>query len=68
MTPIFAHAGHWITSLIYAAPVVLLVALLGLDHLRNRRRDRDGSGEASVTSTPAGEAASTPDRPDTPAT
>lgn len=57
MTPIFAHAGHWITSLIYAAPVVLLVALLGLDHLRNRRRDRDEPGEPS---TPAPEPSSRP--------
>ncbi|MEI7624574.1 MAG: hypothetical protein WCK06_00350 [Actinomycetota bacterium] len=40
MTFIFAHTGHWITSLIYAAPVVLLVALLVADHMRNRRREK----------------------------
>ncbi len=47
MTFIFAHTGHWITSLIYAAPVVLLVALLVADHMRNRRRDKAKVGSAA---------------------
>jgi hypothetical protein len=39
---IFAHAGHWLASLAYAAPVIgLLVwlAVVKVRDMRSRRRD-----------------------------
>ena len=37
-----AHAGHWLSSLIYVVPVAVLVGLLLLDRVRNRGRDPEG--------------------------
>jgi hypothetical protein len=37
---VLAHAGHWIESIVFGAPVVVLAGALGLDALRNRRRKR----------------------------
>jgi hypothetical protein len=46
-----AHAGHWYHSLIYAAPVLVLVLLLGIGTLRDRRKqarkERSENGEAA---------------------
>ena len=36
-----AHAGHWPTSLLYFAPVVVLVGFLAVQSRRERRRARD---------------------------
>jgi hypothetical protein len=35
----FAHFGHWWTSILYVAPVVVVVAWLGLQSWRARRED-----------------------------
>jgi hypothetical protein len=40
---VFAHAGHWLASLIYAAPVLVLGGWLALDTWKQRRRA--GRGE-----------------------
>jgi len=38
-----AHIGHWSTSLLYFAPVVVLVGFLAIQSRRERRRaPRDG--------------------------
>ena len=37
---VFAHAGHWLVSALYALPVVVLAVALLLDVLRQRRRRR----------------------------
>ena len=42
MTLPVAHAGHWLSSLIYVVPVAVLVGLLLLDRVRNRGRDPEG--------------------------
>lgn len=36
-----AHFGHWSTSLLYFAPVVVLVGFLAVQSRRERRRSRD---------------------------
>ena len=36
-----AHAGHWLTSLLYFAPVVVLVGFLAVQSRKERRRARD---------------------------
>ena len=38
MTPIFAHFGHWWQSLLYLAPVVIVVGCLSLQAWRDSRR------------------------------
>jgi hypothetical protein len=37
---IFAHAGHWIADSLYAPPVLLVLAALGVQALRDRRKRR----------------------------
>jgi cytochrome c-type biogenesis protein CcmH/NrfF len=41
MTVISAHFGHWYTSLLYVAPVALIVIVLAVQSRRDRRRDDD---------------------------
>jgi hypothetical protein len=38
--PPLAHAGHWLASLLYVAPVVLIVAALAWQSWRDKRRKR----------------------------
>ena len=38
MPAISAHLGHWYTSLLYVAPVALIVIVLGVQSHRDRRR------------------------------
>jgi cytochrome c-type biogenesis protein CcmH/NrfF len=40
MTFIGAHAGHWLVSLLYVAPVVVIVGVLTVQARRDRRRER----------------------------
>jgi hypothetical protein len=41
----FAHAGHWLLDLLYAAPLLIMVGLLGVARLRERRsRSREDGG------------------------
>jgi len=37
--PVLAHIGHWWTSILYVAPVVVVVVWLGLQSWRAKRRD-----------------------------
>jgi hypothetical protein len=37
---VFAHAGHWFLGLLYAAPVLIVAGLMGIESLRSRRRQR----------------------------
>jgi hypothetical protein len=39
----FAHFGHWWGSILYLAPVVVVVVFLGVQSWRAKRRD-DGPG------------------------
>jgi hypothetical protein len=36
-----AHAGHWLTSLIYLVPVLGVLGMIGWRHLRDRGRQDD---------------------------
>ncbi len=42
MTPPFAHAGHWLAQVAYLLPLVLLIAMLVIGKLRERR-ERQGA-------------------------
>jgi len=35
---VLAHAGHWYQSLLYLAPVVVVLVVLGVQSLRERHR------------------------------
>ncbi|HEU4656194.1 MAG TPA: hypothetical protein VFR97_01650 [Capillimicrobium sp.] len=41
MSPeLLAHVGHWTTSLLYLAPVAVVVVWLAIQSFRQKRRDR----------------------------
>jgi hypothetical protein len=40
---IYAHAGHWLVNLLYAAPLLFVVAIIVRDRLRQRRDDARGA-------------------------
>jgi|HigsolmetaAR202D_1030399.scaffolds.fasta_scaffold10011_4 hypothetical protein len=39
MTPVIAHAGHWLAGLLYFAPVLLVVGALWWQSRRSRDED-----------------------------
>ena len=41
MAPI-AHAGHWAINLLYVAPLVIAVGVLGYQSIKDRRRLKSG--------------------------
>jgi hypothetical protein len=48
MILVFAHAGHWISGLLYLVPLLALVVAVGIGKLRDRRgRGQHGSGLGS---------------------
>jgi hypothetical protein len=42
--PPVAHAGHWLLQIAYLAPLVVLVGMLLLGKLRERRERRRNTG------------------------
>ena len=42
--PPLAHAGHWLAQVAYLAPLVLLVGMLVIGKLRERRERRRNEG------------------------
>jgi hypothetical protein len=40
MTPPIAHAGHWIADLLYVLPLAIALGFLGLQSIRDKRRDK----------------------------
>jgi hypothetical protein len=34
----FAHAGHWLVDILYAAPLLLVVGFIVRDRIKERRR------------------------------
>jgi hypothetical protein len=38
ITPPLAHAGHWTTTLLSLAPIVIAIALVAVQSVRGRRR------------------------------
>jgi hypothetical protein len=43
VTVVFAHAGHWLASLAYAAPVIALLVWMAIVKVRDVREQRRGS-------------------------
>lgn len=45
-----AHVGHWLVDLLYAAPLLVMVSMLLVARVRERRRHRaDGSPDDPAT-------------------
>ena len=44
MTPL-AHAGHWLVQLLYVAPLVIVVGVLGYQALKDRRALKRAGGD-----------------------
>jgi hypothetical protein len=42
---VFAHAGHWLASLAYVAPLVFLVGVILAGKVRDRRAERSDPKE-----------------------
>jgi hypothetical protein len=46
IAPPLAHAGHWATSLLFLAPILIAIALLAVQSLRDRRRPMEPAADA----------------------
>lgn len=44
MLPV-AHVGHWAVNLLYVVPLAVIVAVLGYQAIKDRRRRRREGGE-----------------------
>jgi hypothetical protein len=53
MLPI-AHAGHWAINLLYVAPLVFAVGVLGYQTMKDRRELKREGGEARPAPDDAG--------------
>ena len=42
MTPVLAHAGHWLVETLYLLPVIVVVGWLSIRAIVDRRRERRG--------------------------
>jgi hypothetical protein len=42
---VFAHAGHWLVSLAYVAPLLFLIGIILVGKVRDRREERTESKE-----------------------
>jgi hypothetical protein len=45
---VFAHAGHWLVSMVYAAPALLLAGALVVSTIRQRRREAERRAAAAL--------------------
>lgn len=43
---VLAHAGHWLASLLYVVPILVVLGALGFQMVREKRRDAaEGGGD-----------------------
>jgi len=46
IAPPLAHAGHWATPLLFVAPILIVIALIAVQTVRDRRRGTRPTGDA----------------------
>lgn len=46
IAPPLAHAGHWATSLLFLAPILIVIALVAVQSVRDRRRVMQPAADA----------------------
>jgi ABC-type proline/glycine betaine transport system permease subunit len=47
-----AHAGHWLVNVLYIVPLLVVVAMLGISSVRDRRAEAAEAAGASPASDP----------------
>jgi cytochrome b len=50
VTPVLAHAGHWLVQLLYVAPVVFIAAVIIREKLRDKREQREADAHPDLSS------------------
>jgi hypothetical protein len=56
MNPPIAHAGHWIVNALYLVPLLVVVAMLAISSLRDRRAEAaEAASDPAPTDPPADE-------------
>jgi hypothetical protein len=58
-----AHAGHWLVNVLYLVPLVIVVAMLGVAMVRDRRAE----AAENAAESPVGDAAADEPAPGEPA-
>jgi hypothetical protein len=48
IAPPLAHAGHWAASLLYLAPILIVIALVAVQSVRDRRRGTQPAADADA--------------------
>ena len=48
MILVFAHAGHWISGLLYLVPLLALVVAVAIGKVRERRQSHGGHSELTT--------------------
>ena len=53
-----AHAGHWLVNVLYIVPLIVVVAMLGISSVRDRRAEAaEGAHVPPATDPPVDEQA-----------
>jgi hypothetical protein len=52
IAPPLAHAGHWAASLLYLAPILIVIALVAVQSVRDRRRGMQPAADADWPAPP----------------
>ena len=53
MTPLIAHVGHWLTDLLYVAPLAVALGFLFLQSRRDKNREESENAAPTADVPPA---------------
>jgi hypothetical protein len=51
--PVIAHAGHWLVNVLYLVPLLVVVAMLAISSVRDRRAEAAEGASAPAADPPA---------------
>ncbi|MBB4662510.1 hypothetical protein [Conexibacter arvalis] len=63
---VYAHVGHWLVSMVYAAPALLLAGALIVSTIRQKRRDAERRAAAAEAGGSPAATAPAPGAPEPP--
>jgi hypothetical protein len=58
--PPIAHAGHWIANLLYLVPLLVVIAMLAVTSMRDRRAEAAEGAGAPEPDPPASDESAAP--------
>jgi ABC-type multidrug transport system permease subunit len=58
--PPIAHAGHWIVNLLYLVPLLIVIGMLAITSVRDRRAEAAEGAGAPVPDPPAPDESAAP--------